>query len=84
MLSNLSSNDSENVKTLAQTSLFCDNSFLLVCYTVENVCSQETGRSVIEANLEKKDLLLSVHVVVKTLNLELSGCYLTDNVKEMY
>ena len=29
-----------------------------------------------------KDLLFGVHVVVKTLNLEISRCHLTDYVKE--
>ena len=31
-----------------------------------------------------KDLLFSVHVVVETLNLEVSRCHLVDNVKELY
>ena len=31
-----------------------------------------------------KDLLLCVHVVVKTLNLEISRCHLADYVKELY
>ena len=31
-----------------------------------------------------KDLLLCVHVVVKTLNLELFRCHLADYVKELY
>ena len=31
-----------------------------------------------------KDLLLCVHVVVKTLNLEISRCHLPDYVKELY
>ena len=31
-----------------------------------------------------KDLLLYVNVVVKTLNLEISGCRLTDYVNEMF
>ena len=31
-----------------------------------------------------KDLLLAVHVVVKTLNLEISRCHLADYVKEFY
>ena len=33
--------------------------------------------------LRMKDLLLRVHVVVKTLNLEISRCHLTDYVKEL-
>ena len=84
ILSNLSSNDSENVKRFAQTSLFCDNSFLLVCYTVEKVRSQEKVGVSLRQTQTIKNLMLSVHVAVKTLNLEVSGCYLTDNVKEMY
>ena len=32
--------------------------------------------------LRKKDLLLRVHVVVKTLNLEISRCHLADYVKQ--
>ena len=31
-----------------------------------------------------KDLLLCVNVVVKTLNLEISGCRLTDYVNETF
>ena len=31
-----------------------------------------------------KGLLLCVHVVVKTLNLEISRCHLGDDVKELY
>ena len=31
-----------------------------------------------------KDLLLCVHVVLKTLNFEISRCHLTDYVKELY
>jgi len=31
-----------------------------------------------------KELLLCVHSVVKTLDLEISRCYLADHVKEMY
>ena len=31
-----------------------------------------------------KDFLLCVHVVVKTLNLEISRCHLADYVKELY
>ena len=31
-----------------------------------------------------KDLLLCVHVVVKTLNLEIARCHLADYVKELY
>ena len=31
-----------------------------------------------------KDLLLCVHVVLKTLNLEISRCHLADYVKELY
>ena len=34
--------------------------------------------------LRVKDLLLCVHVVVKTLNLKISRWYLTDYVKELY
>ena len=34
--------------------------------------------------LRMKDLLLRVHVVVKTLNLEISRCHLADYVKECY
>ena len=30
------------------------------------------------------DLLLGVHVVVKTLNLEILSCHLADYVKECY
>ena len=33
--------------------------------------------------LRMKDLLLRVHVVVKTLNLEISRCHLADYVKEL-
>ena len=33
--------------------------------------------------LKMKDLLLLVHVVVKTLNLEISRCHLADYVKEL-
>ena len=33
--------------------------------------------------LRMKDLLLCVHVVVKTLNLEISRCHLADYVKEL-
>ena len=32
----------------------------------------------------KKDLLLCVHAVVKTLNLEISRCHLADYVKESF
>ena len=32
--------------------------------------------------LRMKDLLLCAHVVVKTLNLEISRCHLADYVKE--
>ena len=31
-----------------------------------------------------KDLLLCVHVIAKTLNLEISRCHLADHVKELY
>ena len=31
-----------------------------------------------------KDLLLSVHFVVQTLNLQISRCHLADYVKELY
>ena len=34
--------------------------------------------------LRMKDLLLRVHVVVKTLNLEISRCHLADYVKELW
>ena len=31
-----------------------------------------------------RDLLLCVHVVVKTINMEISRCHLADYVKELY
>ena len=37
----------------------------------------------LKLKLRMKDLLLRVHVVVKTLNLEISRCHLADYVKEL-
>ena len=37
-----------------------------------------------EINIENEDLLLCVHVVVKTINLEISSCHLTDYVIELH
>ena len=42
-------------------------------------------RSAVEVNIWRmKDLLLCVHVVVKTLHLEISHCHLTDYIKDLY
>ena len=57
-LRSIDGDDNENVKTFAQTRLFCDNSFLLACYTVEKVRFQDTGRSVIAANTENKRFIV--------------------------
>ena len=43
-----------------------------------------TGRRAVEVYIDgMKDLLFCVHVVVKTLNLEISRCHLADYVKEL-
>ena len=48
---------------------------------------EHTANGQVEAPLKlilrMKDLLLRVHVVVKTLNLEISRCHLADYVKEL-
>ena len=47
--------------------------------------TEHAANGLVEVPLQRmKDLLLSVHVVVKTLNLELSRGHLADYGKEFY
>jgi len=47
--------------------------------------TEHAENGLVEAPLKRmKDLLLCVHVVVKTLNLETSRCRLSDYVIELY
>ena len=54
--------------------VFCSHSVLFS----DKLRYRWTGRSIVELNIENESLLLYVHVVVKTLNLEISRCRLAD------
>ena len=51
---------------------FCDYYCLLTFYTVENLCLKWTGKNAVEFNEANEIFTVDVHVVVKTLNLEIS------------
>ena len=46
--------------------------------------TEQHANGLVEASLRMKDLLLCVHVVIKTLKLEISHCHLADYIKEFY
>ena len=50
----------------------CDYYCLLAFYTVENLCLKWTGKNAVEFNEANERFTVGVHVVVKTLNLEIS------------
>ena len=58
----------------------CSHSMLLTKYATNGVIGSVPSKLI----SIRKDLLLCVHVVVKTLNLEISRCHLADYVKEFY
>ena len=51
---------------------FCDYYCLVAFYTVENLCLRWTGENAVESNEASERFTVGVHVVVRTLNLEIS------------
>mgnify|MGYP007058631222 CR=1 FL=1 len=51
---------------------FCDYYCLLAFYTVDNLCLRWTGKNAVESNEAIERFTVGVHVVVKTLDLEIS------------
>ena len=71
-------------KLLGNGGYFRNYCCFLASFIVDRARCKWTGRSAVEVNKRMKDLLLGVHVVVKTLNVEISRCHLADYVKELY
>ena len=61
---------------------FCDYYCLLAFYTVDNLCLRWTGKNAVESNEANERFTVGVHVVVKTLDLEISR-YSFRNLRQL-